>query len=140
MLHGLGARDHGTLRIDLPPHGNAYAVVAQRIDRIEEPGMHLHKIDRAEIRNPRHPAARDPRRGIGKPKPLLITETFLCVLRRKAATDANASDASVVKTKRAASAISAGWIGGMATPEICDQKTLRMAGSSARARHSNMRG
>ena len=76
----------------------------------------------------------------GKPKPLLITETFLCVLRRKAATDADASEASVVNTKRAASAISAGWIKGLAMPEIWDQNTLRMAGNSARARHSNMRG
>ena len=76
----------------------------------------------------------------GKPKPLLITETFLCVFRRKAATDADASEASVVKTKRAASAISAGWISGLAMPEICDQNMLRMAGNSARARHSNMRG
>ena len=81
----------------------------QCIDRIEEAGMHLREIDRAEIGDARHPPARASAAvHPGKPKPLLITETFLCVFRRKAATDDDASDASVVKTKRAASAISAG--------------------------------
>ena len=76
----------------------------------------------------------------GKPKPLLITQSFPRAVRRSIATDAVSSEASVVKTKRAASAISDGWISGLATPEICDQNTLRMGGNSARARHSNMRG
>ena len=35
-----------------------------------------------------------------------------------------------MNTKRAASAISAGWIKGLAIPEIWDQNTLRMAGNS----------
>src|SRR5574340_864669 len=79
-------------------------------------------------------------RAPAKPKPLLITETFLCVFLRMAATDGEASDASVVKTNRAASAIRAGWIKGPAIPEMCDQNALRMAAKSARARHSNIRG
>jgi hypothetical protein len=50
------------------------------------------------------------------------------------------SEAFVVKTKRIASSISPGGISGLLTPEICDQKTVRIAGKAQRARHSNSRG
>jgi len=77
VAHGVGTRDHGALRIDLPPHGDVHAVVAHRIDRIEEAGMHLHKVDRAEIGDSRRPPARDPRRGIGKAEAAVDHRNFL---------------------------------------------------------------
>ncbi len=78
MAHSLGARDDGTLRIDLPPYGDADAVVAQGIDRVEEAGMHFHEVDRAEIGNDRHPATRDPRPRVGKTEATVDDRDFLC--------------------------------------------------------------
>ena len=74
------------------------------------------------------------------PNPLLITAILLGDAARSAVTKAMDSEASVVKTKRAASLIRAGCITGLKSPEICDQKTLRIGGNSVRARHSNIRG
>ena len=117
VTHGLGTRDHGALRIDLPPHGDAH-VCRRPTHRSRRRSRDASSRSRP-CRDRRFPApacARIRGAASGKPKPLLITETFLCVLRRKAATDADASEASVVNTKRAASAISAGWINGLRDP------------------------
>lgn len=74
------------------------------------------------------------------PKPLLTTATFRRAASGSKAKDGMARDASVVKTKRVASAIRPGWITGLNSPEMCDQNTLRIAGKSARARQANNRG